>query len=66
MPQGAAEYRRKAQECRDEAARAFNEADRKTWLRMAEEWLMLARNAEEIAEVARSNEANRQDPGNSQ
>jgi hypothetical protein len=45
----AAECRRKAQECRDEAARAFNDADRQTWLRMADEWLALARSAEETA-----------------
>jgi hypothetical protein len=63
MPeQRAAEYRRKAQECREEAARAFNEADRKTWLRMAEEWMTLARNVEETADLRRAGQTDRQDP----
>jgi len=66
MPeQRAAEYRRKAQECREEAARAFHEADRKTWLRMAEEWMTLARNVEETAELRRSAPPDPQDPDNS-
>jgi hypothetical protein len=50
----AAECRRKAEECRKEAARAFNDADRQTWLRMADEWLALARSIEESAALARS------------
>jgi hypothetical protein len=55
MPdQRAAECRRKAQECRDEAARALNDADRQTWLRMADEWMALARSAEETAALNRS------------
>jgi hypothetical protein len=50
MPeQRAAECRNKAQECRDEAARALNDADRQSWLRMADEWMALARSAEETA-----------------
>jgi gluconate kinase len=54
MPdQRAAECRRKAQECRDEAARALNDADRQTWLRMADEWMALARSAEETAALNR-------------
>jgi hypothetical protein len=53
MPeQRAAEYRKKAEECRQEAARAFNEADRQTWLTMADEWLALARSSDENAALA--------------
>jgi hypothetical protein len=55
MPeQRAAEYRKKAEECRQQAARAFNEADRQTWLRMADEWMALARSSEENAALAES------------
>ena len=55
MPQSrAAEYRQKAQECREEATRAFNEADRQTWLKMAEEWMNLARSSEENAALEQS------------
>jgi hypothetical protein len=45
---------RKRKECRDEAARALNEADRQSWLKMAEEWMTLARSSEEIASLEQS------------
>ena len=51
MPeQRAADYRKKADECRQEAARAFTEADRQTWLKMADEWMALARSSEDNAQ----------------
>jgi hypothetical protein len=50
----AAEYRKKAEECRQEAARAVNEIDRQNWLTMADEWMALARSAEETAALAES------------
>jgi len=50
----AAECRRQAQTCREEAARARNDTDRQAWLRMADEWLALARSIEETAALAQS------------
>jgi len=55
MPENwGAQYRLKAEECREEAARSMTDAERKTWLTMADEWLALARNIEETAVLARS------------
>jgi hypothetical protein len=53
MPdQRAAEYRRKAEECRSEARHAFKEADKAAWLEMAKEWLKLAQTVEEAIAYA--------------
>ena len=41
-PAQLAEFRRKAQECRDEASRASEEKQRDDWLHMAERWEKLA------------------------
>jgi hypothetical protein len=38
----AADYRKRADECRQKAEAAKNEIDKAIWLRMAEEWLKLA------------------------
>ena len=60
----AGQYRQKSQECREEAQHALTEADRRTWLTMADEWLALAHSVEEnealadrIAEAERDPEA---------
>ena len=64
MPENkAAECRQKAQECRQEAARVRNEADRQTWLRMADEWLALARSSEETAALSKSARQQEQNSG---
>jgi hypothetical protein len=52
--QQAAQYRQKAQECREEAARSISKADRNLWLRMADEWVALARSSEDNAALAKS------------
>ena len=41
-----AEYLRKAEDCRLEAARATRAEERASWLLMAEEWLRLSRGVE--------------------
>jgi hypothetical protein len=41
-----AEYLRKAEDCRLEAARASQAEERASWLLMAEEWLRLSRGVE--------------------
>lgn len=41
-----AEYLRKAEDCRLEAARASRAEERASWLLMAEEWLRLSRGVE--------------------
>jgi hypothetical protein len=38
----AARYRKQAEECREQAAKAISPLDREAWLRVANEWLMLA------------------------
>lgn len=38
----ADEYRRKAEECRAQAAEATRDDDKAAWLKMAEEWQRLA------------------------
>jgi hypothetical protein len=39
-------YRRKAEECREHASIATDDADRNAWLELAEDWLKLARSIE--------------------
>jgi hypothetical protein len=36
-------FLRKAEECREEAARALTADEKAAWLRMAEDWLLLSR-----------------------
>jgi hypothetical protein len=38
----AARFRKQAEECREQAAKAVNPLDKEAWLRLAEEWLMMA------------------------
>jgi hypothetical protein len=38
----AAKFRRQAEECRAQAAKAVNPIDKEAWLRLAEEWLKMA------------------------
>jgi hypothetical protein len=39
-------YRKQAEECREQAIKAISPLDKEAWLRLAEEWLMLASSAE--------------------
>jgi hypothetical protein len=43
----AADYRKRADECRQKAEAATNQHDKEAWLKLADEWLMLAKNAED-------------------
>jgi hypothetical protein len=45
--QDIAKFRAKAEECRLQAEHSFTVADKETWLRMAEEWIKLAQDAEQ-------------------
>jgi hypothetical protein len=38
----AARFRKQAEECREQAAKAVSTLDKEAWLRVAEEWLKLA------------------------
>ena len=38
----AARFRKTAEECRAQAAKAVNPIDKEAWLRLAEEWLKMA------------------------
>jgi hypothetical protein len=42
----AIRFRKQAEECRDQAAKAISPLDTEAWLRVAEEWLKLALSAE--------------------
>jgi hypothetical protein len=42
MSDDAARFRKQAEECREQAARALSPLDKEAWLRVAEEWLKLA------------------------
>jgi hypothetical protein len=42
----ADEFRQNADECRQQAARAFNLLDKERWLKIAELWLQMAQEAE--------------------
>ncbi|MEK9285264.1 hypothetical protein MTR72_37620 [Bradyrhizobium sp. ISRA442] len=47
MPKTDAErFRKEAEECRQMAARAINPADRDGWLKLADDWIKLASEAE--------------------
>jgi hypothetical protein len=45
-----AEYLGKAEDCRREAGRAAHADEKAAWLRMAEEWLKLSRDAKQAAD----------------
>ena len=42
----AARFRKQAEECREQAAKAVSSLDKEAWLRVAEEWHKLASSAE--------------------
>jgi hypothetical protein len=42
MSEDAVRFRRLAEECRDQAAKARSSIDEEAWLKLAEEWLALA------------------------
>jgi len=39
-------FRKEAEECREQAAKAISLLDKEEWLRLAAEWIKLAQNAE--------------------
>jgi hypothetical protein len=47
MSEDADRFRKQAEECRQQAAKAINPLDKETWLRVAEEWLKLAQVTDE-------------------
>jgi hypothetical protein len=47
VPSRAEEYRKRADECRAQAARASDEEQRRQYLAMADGWLKLAEHAEQ-------------------
>ena len=42
----ADEFRKNANECRQQAAKAFNPLDKERWLKIAEHWLRMAQEAD--------------------
>jgi hypothetical protein len=42
MPDEVAGFRKQAEECREQAAKAANSSDKEAWLRAAEDWSKLA------------------------
>jgi hypothetical protein len=42
----AARFRKQAEECREQAAKAISPVDKEAWLQLAEDWLKLALSAE--------------------
>jgi hypothetical protein len=42
----ADKFRKEAEECREQAAKAISELDKETWLRLAAEWIKFAQSAE--------------------
>ena len=45
----ADEFRKNAEECRQQAAKSFNSLDKERWLKIAEHWLQMAQEEEEAA-----------------
>jgi hypothetical protein len=50
MSDEADRFRKQADECREQAAKAISPLDKEAWLRVAEEWLKLALSKEERRE----------------
>jgi hypothetical protein len=46
MADDADRYRKHAEECRQQAAKAVSPVDKQQWLRRSEEWLRLAQSGE--------------------
>jgi len=46
----ATRFRKQAEECREQAAKAVSPLDKEAWLRVAEEWLKLALSTEKRRE----------------
>ena len=49
----AARFRKQAEDCRAQAAKAVSPLDEESWLRVAEEWLKLALSVEQAPMVGR-------------
>jgi hypothetical protein len=47
MSNDASRFRKQAEEAREHASKAFSQLDKEAWLRVAEDWLKLAVNAEQ-------------------
>ena len=47
MSDDAARFRKQADDCREQAAKAVNPLDKETWLRIAGEWLEMAAAADQ-------------------
>ena len=47
MSDEAAKFRKQAEECREQAAKAISPVDKEAWLRVAGEWLKLAVSADD-------------------
>jgi hypothetical protein len=47
MSDDAARFRKQAEECREQAAKAISPLDKEAWLRTAGEWLKLVASADE-------------------
>jgi hypothetical protein len=43
----AARFRKQAEECREQAAKAISPLDKEAWLRTSEEWLKLAQSVDD-------------------
>jgi hypothetical protein len=49
----ADEFRKNADECRQQAAKAFNPLDKERWLKIAEHWLLMAQEADVAPDTRR-------------
>jgi hypothetical protein len=47
MPDDAERYRKKAEECRQQAEKAVSPLDKKAWLQLAMDWIKLAQAPEQ-------------------
>ena len=47
MSDDAARFRKQAEQCREQAAKALSPLDKEAWLRTAEEWLKLAQSVDD-------------------
>jgi hypothetical protein len=47
MIDDADRFRKQAEECREQAAKALSPLDKEAWLRVAEEWLKLAQSVDD-------------------
>ena len=53
----ADEFRKNADECRQQSAKAINHLDKERWLKIAEHWLQIAQEAEAAPDTRRGRHA---------